>query len=244
MKADKIMNAIGNVDDRYITEAMEYKVKKKPIWLLKAAVAACLCIAILGGGLAFTAVAKERDYYKSKVTSVGLIDQGDNPAQIAKTHAERMDSLTSTKGYVLTVTTDKTNYTVDEYIYVTARIENISDVELVFDAINGRYGIFMVSSYSAEYAQTKLYDASYNRYDIDSNSFAKDENQEIALKPGEYFSQTFCFSAKYISKEPDRRPVEADEVLPYGMYVISIQTRSARCGLTDIRIPVVLSEET
>jgi hypothetical protein len=86
--------------------------------------------------------------------------------------------------------------------------------------------------------QTKLYDASYNRYDIDSDSFENDEVKRITLAPGEYYSQTFRFSAKYISRQPDCKPAEADQVLPYGMYVISIQAVDLRCGVATVRIPV------
>jgi len=222
MKADKIMNAIGNVDDRYITEAMEYKVKKKPIWLFKAAVAACLCIAILGEGLAIASMASELRTYKKYeddaplATGVDTIDQKDNPAQIAKRSYARVGSLTSEKGVDLTVTTDKTRYTVDEFIYVTVRVDNVSDVFCKFYVTNERFGIFNVSSFHEEDIFTGLYDTSRNPYDIDANS----EIYQIELAPGEYYSQEFRFSAKYISRQPDWKPIEAKETLPLGVYYL------------------------
>lgn len=51
MKAAEFSAALGDVKDAYIQEALTYK-PKKTIYFVRAAVAACLCIAILGGVLA------------------------------------------------------------------------------------------------------------------------------------------------------------------------------------------------
>lgn len=48
MKAAEFSAALGDVKDAYIQEALTYK-PKKTIYFVRAAVAACLCIAILGG---------------------------------------------------------------------------------------------------------------------------------------------------------------------------------------------------
>ena len=49
MKAAEFAGALGDVKEQYIQEALTYKPKKKAIYFVRAAVAACLCIAILGG---------------------------------------------------------------------------------------------------------------------------------------------------------------------------------------------------
>lgn len=50
MKTEKLMNAIGGISDQYIIKFAEVKpaVKPKAMWMKAAAVAACLCLAVIG----------------------------------------------------------------------------------------------------------------------------------------------------------------------------------------------------
>ena len=52
MNEKKLLEAVGEVNDSYVEEAAGYrKSRKAPLWLRWGAVAACLCIAVLGGSL-------------------------------------------------------------------------------------------------------------------------------------------------------------------------------------------------
>lgn len=52
MNGKKLLEAVGEVNDSYVEEAAGYrKSRKAPLWLRWGAVAACLCIAVLGGSL-------------------------------------------------------------------------------------------------------------------------------------------------------------------------------------------------
>lgn len=54
MNEKKLLEAVGEVNDSYVEEAAEYrKSRKAPLWLRWGAVAACLCVAVLGGSLLF-----------------------------------------------------------------------------------------------------------------------------------------------------------------------------------------------
>ena len=52
MNEKKLLEAVGEVNDSYVEEAAGYrKSRKAPLWLRWGAVAACLCVAVLGGSL-------------------------------------------------------------------------------------------------------------------------------------------------------------------------------------------------
>lgn len=52
MNEKKMLEAVGEVNDSYVEEAAGYrKSRKAPLWLRWGAVAACLCVAVLGGSL-------------------------------------------------------------------------------------------------------------------------------------------------------------------------------------------------
>ncbi len=54
MKAEKILDVLGNVDEKYIGEAdPETIVKRKPAWTKWAAMAACLCLLAAGAAAVF-----------------------------------------------------------------------------------------------------------------------------------------------------------------------------------------------
>ena len=238
MKADKIMKAIGNVDDCYITEAMEYRVKKKPVWLWKAAVAACLCIAIIGGAFTVDAYAKDLKYYKEIVATRGivLVNPSENPPQV-----NRYCSYNGYNGdtprllYMATLTTDRTRYTVDDYIYVTIRIENLAQYSLEFLLSDDRHGIVTSFFNNVDDHTIELYDATFSPYDITSDNYSK---SRIVLNPGEFYTQTICFSAKYVSKQPGYRPVEADQILPAGIYEGTFMISSNAPGMCILRVPI------
>lgn len=63
MKAAELSAALWDVKDAYIQEALTYKPNKKTVYFLRAAVAACLCIAILGGVFTRFDKAEELDFY-------------------------------------------------------------------------------------------------------------------------------------------------------------------------------------
>ena len=48
MKKETISEAIGNLDDRYISEALDYKVPKVPVWFKWIAAAACVGVIVTG----------------------------------------------------------------------------------------------------------------------------------------------------------------------------------------------------
>ena len=243
MKADKIMNAIGNVDDRYITEAMEYKVKKKPIWLFKAAVTACLCIAILGGVFTVDAYAKDLKHYKEIVDTRGIImvNPSENPPQVDRyCHYNGFNGDTPRLLYMVTVMTDKTRYTVDDYVYVTITIENLANYSLEFLMVDERHGVAYAHFHKTDDYTIELYDATFNPLDITSESYSK---PRIILSPGEFYTQTIRFSAKYMSRQPGYRPVEAEKTLPTGIYegtfMVVANGSSAYLG-----IPIEIIDET
>ena len=50
MNVKKFSNAMSELDTKYVDEALNYKKKaKKPGWIKWGAMAACLCVAIIGG---------------------------------------------------------------------------------------------------------------------------------------------------------------------------------------------------
>lgn len=52
MNSKKFSEAVGELDTRYVDEAIGYKKKKtykKPVWVKLGAMAACLCLVIVGG---------------------------------------------------------------------------------------------------------------------------------------------------------------------------------------------------
>ncbi|WP_262395044.1 hypothetical protein [Youxingia wuxianensis] len=51
MNSKKFSEAMNEIDDKYVDEAIQYKKKKpqKPIWIKWGAMAACLCLVIIGG---------------------------------------------------------------------------------------------------------------------------------------------------------------------------------------------------
>ncbi len=71
MKAAEFSAALGDVKDAYIQETLTYKPKKKRIYFVRAAVAACLCIAILGGVLAYYKPDEKLDFYTALEKCVG-----------------------------------------------------------------------------------------------------------------------------------------------------------------------------
>jgi len=73
MKAAEFSAALGDVKDAYIQEALTYK-PKKTIYFVRAAVAACLCIAILGGLFAHFYPAEEKVFSFDKVLTKGFVE--------------------------------------------------------------------------------------------------------------------------------------------------------------------------
>lgn len=76
MKAAEFSRALWDVKDEYIQEALTYKPKKKTVYFLLAAVAACLCIAILGGVFFYKpermmTFAAELEYYNVQMDNGG-----------------------------------------------------------------------------------------------------------------------------------------------------------------------------
>lgn len=50
MNAKKFSDAMSELDSKYIDEALNYKKKaKKPVWVKWGAMAACLCLIVVGG---------------------------------------------------------------------------------------------------------------------------------------------------------------------------------------------------
>lgn len=49
----KLYDSISNIDDQFIEEAQEEKIKKAPVWGKWAGLAACLCIVVIGAAMVF-----------------------------------------------------------------------------------------------------------------------------------------------------------------------------------------------
>ena len=47
MKSDELLDAIGEARDEYVQKVRDYR-KKKPLWVKRLAVAACLCFVLFG----------------------------------------------------------------------------------------------------------------------------------------------------------------------------------------------------
>lgn len=54
MNAQQLSGALGKVHDRYVMEAVAYRRKKQTVWLRWGAVAACLCLCVVGAVSAFS----------------------------------------------------------------------------------------------------------------------------------------------------------------------------------------------
>ncbi len=48
MTNEKLYEVLGNINEKYVKEAKEYRKTKKPIWFKWGAMAACLCFAVFG----------------------------------------------------------------------------------------------------------------------------------------------------------------------------------------------------
>lgn len=74
MNAKKFSEAINEVDDKYYEEAANYR-HKKPLWLKWAAMAACLCIAVIS---VFTLIPGTRFW----VDEIEIISEGTLPGAL------------------------------------------------------------------------------------------------------------------------------------------------------------------
>lgn len=241
MKAEMISEALGEIDERYVIQAMEFKRKTKRVHFLRAAMAACLCIGIICGVFTVDAYAKDLKYYKEIVDTRGisLINPSENPPQVVRDCAYNgYNGDTPRLLYMVTLTTDKTRYTVDDYIYVTVTIENLAQYSLEFLVGDDRHGVVTSFFNKADDDTIELYDATFNSFDITTESYSK---PRIILSPGEFYTQTLRFSAKYMCRQPGYKPVEADVTLPTGIYegTFFIHSNSPHMAMLDIAIEII-----
>lgn len=64
MTSEKLYEAIGDINDKHIKEAKQVRKAKQPIWFKWGAMAACLCLVVVG-----LAILLQRDFNPSGVSS-------------------------------------------------------------------------------------------------------------------------------------------------------------------------------
>lgn len=85
MKEERILNVLGEVDEKYIREA-DPEIREKRIilpWIKWAAIAACVCLVVLGGSILFGRLGEHDGYQTLVVNKVENVTNADMDVQIS-----------------------------------------------------------------------------------------------------------------------------------------------------------------
>ncbi|MCD7848056.1 MAG: DUF4179 domain-containing protein [Oscillospiraceae bacterium] len=236
--AEKLSTAIDMVDEKYLTEAAEYKAEKHGIRhsrLVAVAVAAVVCVFMMGAGVL---VSNEgiSDWLRTQQELISGREMSEEQYEQIQDSAQYIGASESASN--MTITVDSATFT-DERIYILLRIEGSEERQPLLNYDVNLYGIF-AEKHSCGVAYDGIHDdgATYYVIDFVYDYIGEPDATEVdvtleVINPDDdnAMSWTFDFTL-------DRVPETAIDIIPEGESVtVSVSMRYmdwAAAATTDV----------
>ena len=172
MTNEKLYEVLGDINEKHVKEAREYRKTKKPVWLKWGAMAACLCLVIVGAVLPMTN-SDTPTHSQDELPSVTFIDEV--PAGMT---TPEMVEIVEVNGVEYVVYGNEDKDILENYGLPTELTEDLAGEHVCYLGISDNRFVSAEKADSSEENDIELFE-----YAPEPN-----ENVYIMCKSGEYFA--------------------------------------------------------